>query len=146
MFEKLEAQKQKFGNFNCMSLPLLFVLNELAKEFDISINNGFEDGHAVASYHSRYGVGGAADFVVKTSDAIDVTYLKLKTKLDTFNCPYRLGVYPHWNTPGFHLDLAEGSQDKNNPHKNEFWVKTKLGSYKYQYDFAKSIIDLRMDL
>jgi len=61
-----------------------------------------EDGHKDDSWHYK---GKAADFIIKDlpfKDAID----KLLEALDELDMSdvVGLGIYPDWNTPGFHLD------------------------------------------
>ena len=147
-FTNLELQMPKFGDPRKMSLPLLCVMDSVAARFaKVVINCGYEDeGHAGKSYHNRYGIGGACDFVINSDKTLDEEFLELKTYLDGLNTPYRLGVYPYWNNPGFHLDLAEGKADKEDPHKSMFWIRNKKGEYKYYFDFAKCLVDLKMEL
>lgn len=146
-FKNLQLQMTKFGNPRNMSYPLLCVMDYIAGRFLVNINCGYEDeGHAGKSYHNRYGIGGACDFTINSGKSLDVEFLELKNTLDTLNTPYRLGVYPHWNNPGFHLDLAEGDSNKVNPVKNLFWIRKKDGGYEYFTDFAKCLIALKMEL
>ena len=72
-----------------------------------------ETGHAPNSFHYT---GQAVDFHV--GEKPKETLLETWKKLNAW-WPGGLGVYPHWNQPGFHLDIG--------PRRR--WIKTKEGFY-----------------
>lgn len=104
---------ENWGDPNKISWALLFVLDTIREQLpsgcSIHINCGYEQGgHASKSYHSREGKGGAVDFVVKGLP-LHIAFEIITKLLKDMNIIYGLGVYPNWNTAGFHLDIRDSS-------------------------------------
>jgi len=106
-----------------------YELIEMGYNWPVSIHCSYElTGHSDKSFH---GMGLATDFhflrtngtTIQDQFCIMVEVLK-RLRLDLFT---GLGVYPHWNSPGFHLD-TRGEQ--------LFWVRDINGRYKYGLDRA----------
>lgn len=107
--------REKWGNPEFMSYALVFMLEKLRKEIDkpFIIHCGYEaTGHAPKSFH---GCGMAVDFHVQGIGLH--TAWEAISKLWWFG---GLGMYPHWNNAGFHLDLG----------KPRRWMKDSAGKYK----------------
>jgi len=51
--------------------------------------------------------------------------------------PFRLGIYPHWNNPGFHLDILDVEKNKG---KAKYWIRDKRGAYNY-YSTEKRLLE-----
>lgn len=135
----------KFKDMDRVSVPLLLTLGYIHNEYPIRINCLYErEGHAGNSYHSKYGFGGACDFVVINTQKYKDQVKSLFNFLETLNCPFGFGVYPEWNTPGYHLDLRE--YDAKNNVAKLFWINTAKNGYMYFTDKEKFFEKLDMIL
>ena len=117
--------REKWGDPKKMNPFLLLVMDIIAEEFQkpVIIHCGYsEDGHAEKSQHYK---GNACDFHIDTDEPFKDVYNKLinilvNTELgdNELDDLVGLGVYPHWNNKGFHLDVrgcrARWMRDKNN--------------------------------
>ena len=99
---------EKWGDYNKMSPVLLVLLQKLRIDFGkqcwFKINVGFKDGgHSETSQHY---VGKAVDFSIANISFEDA-FIKMEKLLDEYGIADKcgLGVYPHWNKRGFHLDV-----------------------------------------
>lgn len=102
---------ENWGEHSKMN-PMLLILLDKVRDMigtSIHINCGYElTGHEPNSQH---GYGNAVDFHVKNMShreanrrilaALDVIQIAGKCASDVVG----LGIYPDWNTPGFHLDV-----------------------------------------
>ncbi|HHL40886.1 MAG TPA: hypothetical protein ENJ37_10305 [Deltaproteobacteria bacterium] len=103
---------EKWGEPDRMNGLLLLLLAALRREFravDASarfiVHAGFAtSGHAPRSQHYS---GNAADFHVETTLSYGDQVALMVDALDGLQVTDRvgLGIYPHWNSPGFHLDV-----------------------------------------
>lgn len=100
------SRAEKWGDPSKMSGLLLILLKIIRREtgWPIAIHCGWEeDGHVSDSQHQR---GSAADFhfIVAVPYKVQVDTLSdLLVRLQAAEF-VGLGIYPDWNTPGFHLD------------------------------------------
>jgi uncharacterized protein YcbK (DUF882 family) len=108
---KYFTEKEKWGDSSKMNPALLLLLDKLRHKIDkpFVIHCGYEkSGHSTASRHYS---GDAVDFHIA-----DVPFIESIDKLlkalheidfmgDVCAVYVGLGIYPNWNTPGFHLDL-----------------------------------------
>ena len=85
---------------------LLLALSQLRRDLGLQvvIHNAFEtDGHSEGSQHYN---GGAVDFHLVTDLPFYRQILLVENFLERFqlasHCGF--GIYPSWNSPGFHLD------------------------------------------
>jgi uncharacterized protein YcbK (DUF882 family) len=102
---------ENWGDSKRMNPMLLILLDKLRDIIGkpISINCGYEtEGHEPNSQH---GYGNAVDFHVKGMKfkeanqqilaALDIIIIAGRKASDLVG----YGIYPHWNTAGFHLDV-----------------------------------------
>lgn len=108
---KYFSKDEKWGNPEKISPMLLLLLEKLREKLGkpFVVHCGYENkGHSSASRHYR---GDAVDFHVKDmpfKEAVDKLLKALHEikLLDQVSAVYvGLGIYPDWNTPGFHIDL-----------------------------------------
>ena len=95
------SKREAWGNPDLMDARLLTMLDNLRHRLGkpIIIHAGYAvSGHAPNSYHYR---GMAADFHVETEEP----FIQLAGKIITWWWFGGVGVYHHWNNPGFHLDI-----------------------------------------
>jgi uncharacterized protein YcbK (DUF882 family) len=105
------TEKEKWGDADKMNPVLLLLLDNLRKKVGkpFVIHCGYEEGgHASGSRHYT---GDAVDFHINGMsfpEAMD-SLLKALHETDFFGKKAAeyvgLGIYPDWNTPGFHLDI-----------------------------------------
>lgn len=87
-------------------------------------------GHSENSFH-YFGNG-------KVATAVDFRFLGLSyaeqfALLSSYDWIGGLGFYPHWNHPGWHVDMRETS-------KRLLWHRTESGHYIYGWaDFARML-------
>ena len=106
--------KEKWGDPYKMDFKLVWLLDELREHLDepIIIHCGYElEGHAKNSFHKT---GKAVDFHVEGIDLYAAW-----GEIDKLWWFGGAGFYPHWNSPGFHLDLGLYRR----------WYRNKQGSY-----------------
>ena len=125
-----------------MDRSFMFTLLGLRRAFGnpIGINNGFAiSGHAENSLHYQ---GKAADCVMYKNQK-PLSLIKQAIYLLNFESSFSgiedesslcVGLYPFWNTPGFHIDLRQGK-------KSVFWIRDKSGKYLYFRDFTECIFE-----
>ena len=97
---------ENWGDPDKMNPEFLILLDNIRDiiGYPISINCGYStNGHATKSQHY---LGNAVDFVV-LGVSMQVAYELIIDALDELgmNDKVGLGVYPFWNTQGFHIDL-----------------------------------------
>lgn len=107
---------ENWGDYDKMDIRLLWDLDRIRDDLarPINIHCGYAlSGHAKKSFHK---LGMAVDFSIKEStiENFHQSYLYLLHAWQG-----GVGVYPYWNTPGFHLDLGP----------NRTWVRDKEGKY-----------------
>jgi len=102
-WEKIQHFKpHEWGQWQSVSAGLIFAVDALRDLAGIAcvIHCAFAtSGHSVGSAHYR---GLAADLHLVGLSVVD--QFLLAEKLNVFA---GIGVYPHWNKPGLHVDLAE---------------------------------------
>jgi len=92
-------------------------------------------GHSEKSQHYK---GRAADFHFETIKGAP-------TQMDLFQQFYaiqtigfnRIGFYPFWNNPGWHVDIKPG--------KRLYWIRNEAGEYEY-FTIAKEFLDRAAEL
>jgi uncharacterized protein YcbK (DUF882 family) len=99
--------QENWGDPDKMNGALLLLLDKVREHFDcpVVIHCGYEEsGHASNSQHY---LGNAVDFHFITSMSIAEQYYALEEFLAAFQVSEHVGVgvYPQWNSPGFHLDV-----------------------------------------
>lgn len=104
-------KNEKWGNPDKMNPALLLLLDRLREIIGkpFVIHCGYEpDGHSTASQHYK---GNAVDFHIEGLPLIEANRLLLAA-LDVIQIVGKpvselvgFGIYPDWNTPGFHLDI-----------------------------------------
>ncbi|MCD8568847.1 MAG: D-Ala-D-Ala carboxypeptidase family metallohydrolase [Geovibrio sp.] len=108
---KYFTENEKWGKAERMNPALLLLLDRLREKVGrpFVIHCGYEEGgHASGSRHYK---GDAADFHIegmKFPEAVDSLLKALHGTeiLGQVSAAYvGLGIYPDWNTPGFHLDI-----------------------------------------
>lgn len=105
----------EWGSWRNVSAVLIYVVDELRASAHAAciIHCAWAtSGHSAGSAHYR---GLAVDLHLVGMPVID-QYL-LAEKLGEFG---GIGLYPHWNTPGLHLDMAE---------KGRRWIRDAKGIY-----------------
>jgi hypothetical protein len=124
---------ENWGDYRHMDVRLLWNLDRVRNDFarKMMINCGFEmDGHALKSFHK---LGMAVDFYVE-----DMLSPKIATEmLDLYKYFLTvwqggLGVYPCWNTPGFHFDLGPDGRT---------WVRDENNVYHYGADKVQETLE-----
>ena len=102
------SPSERWGNpkkVNGLLLLLLFAIRMLSKQF-VGINCAWESaGHASNGQHPK---GNAVDWHFSGSDIPFYNQIELlETILKKLQVWDRIGIgiYPAWNTPGFHLDV-----------------------------------------
>ena len=109
-------RKENWGDSSVIDPWLLILLQEIrtiiGQPFHIHCAYE-EDGHAPNSFHY---FGQAVDFHVGVDpkDNLLSTWKQLNIWW-----PGGIGVYPHWNKPGFHLDIGTKRR----------WWRNRLGTY-----------------
>ncbi len=90
---------------NGLLLLLLDAIHDRWGDIKIIIHCGYEvDGHAKDSQHK---LGNAADFHIASSLSLPEQSDRLEMilkELQVFN-KIGFGLYPNWDSPGFHLDV-----------------------------------------
>ena len=114
--------REKWGDYSQMNPALLVLLQRLRTDMKapFNIHCGYEvTGHSSESQHY---LGNAVDFTIGLDDFVK-TYSILNALLIGYGVAYKVGfgVYPFWNTPGFHLDVR-GSKAR--------WSRDREGRYK----------------
>lgn len=122
---KYFSEKENWGCADKMNWALVLTLDEIRSRMPagcmVKINCGYEKaGHEETSFHSRHDKGCAVDFVV-IGMSLKQAFTFLYNNLEKMNINYGLGVYPQWNTPGFHLDLRNDTL---------YWIRED-GLYRY---------------
>jgi hypothetical protein len=148
------SEKEKWGDSKQMDTTLLWLLSEIRRKFrnqyDInatfSIHCGYEsDGHKKTGFHPR---GMATDFHINCNrkfweqvDILEEMFAKLE-----INQFIGFGIYPNWNSPGFHLDtrLEIGRWGRLESHKGEYLSDIDIAvpedgyvKLKHAYEYAK---------
>jgi hypothetical protein len=109
---KFFSPDEKWGDSGRMDEELIFILDRIRGLFmlPIVIHEGWAPrgtgGHVPGSYHY---IGKAADFHIegiRFRDAIDLMLHYVGPMPGGLGVSRQigLGIYPHWATPGFHLD------------------------------------------
>ncbi len=106
------SPEENWGNSKKLNGMLLLVISAVRKLFRekdpdavFIVNNAYATkGHAPKSQHYR---GNAMDFHIKTSLPFWKQVLIITDILTELQIADRvgLGIYPDWNSPGFHLDV-----------------------------------------
>lgn len=101
------SPQENWGDAEKMNGSLLWLLDAVREHFGcpVVIHCGYqESGHASNSQHY---LGNAADFHLVTPMPLEEQYSALEEFLYSLqtNDHVGLGVYPQWNSPGFHLDV-----------------------------------------
>jgi hypothetical protein len=135
------SPKEKWGNPNKVQwyhvhhLYLLRLqLRSMGCDWPMSIHCSYEEfGHASRSFHSKGGVSIATDFHFVTDEPIGKQYGVVIKALLALNLSgfVGLGVYPKWNSPGFHMD-SRGKEVR--------WVRV---NRKYYYGYGEVIKHLQ---
>jgi uncharacterized protein YcbK (DUF882 family) len=121
------GKHEKWGDPDKMNPALLVLLDKLREIIGkpIIIHCGYDtDGHAPSSQHY---VGNAVDFHI-VGLPIEQAHEAMQGALHMLGLLDRvgLGIYPFWNSPGFHLDVrGEAAR----------WGRLKNGTY-VAYDTA----------
>ena len=101
------------------------VVGQLYPGTKILIHVAWEDsGHSPKSYHYT---GLAVDFHFDVPKNVDFNYLKQFMLLNSFREFGGIGFYPHWNHPGWHVDLRDRKPAL-------YWFRDKDGKYHYGLD------------
>lgn len=92
----------------------------------ITINSDFRPGDK-----GQHGTGRAVDIVIQGLSVLDQFFIAEKTRLFS-----GIGIYPHWNTPGIHVDVRPLQ-----PHEpGARWARDAAGNYvALNWDFVKGI-------
>ena len=109
-----------FGDKDKVHKDLFLLIEVLEKylEAEFVVHCAYEtDGHKSKGYHPR---GMAADGHFETGIPLRDQYTLIENCLELNNIECGLGVYPHWNNKGFHLDVRG--------HKAR-WMRDKEGNY-----------------
>ena len=116
--------QEKWGEPQKISGMLLMILYDLRfySGWPIIIHCGTQGEHCKKSYHYK---GLAVDFHFKTPNGSVTYHNQVKYLLEYLEDMQLadfvgLGSYPHWNSPGFHLDVRG--------HKAR-WKRNKKGEY-----------------
>jgi len=118
-------ERENWGDTEKLNPLLLLVMDMIAEKINVPviIHNGYsKKGHSEKSQHY---LGNACDFHFDSDVEFLYHYTNLVSILDTTRIGkvkladiVGLGVYPHWNNKGFHLDVrgykARWMRDKNN--------------------------------
>lgn len=118
---------EAWGDPERMDVRLLWGAEKLREELQrkIRVNCGFDmSGHAPLSFHK---LGMAFDCTIECLEGEDL--YSLYTALLSL-WPGGVGVYPYWNTPGFHFDIGTPRT----------WVRDKEGNYYSEPDKIKDIV------
>lgn len=120
---------ENWGDYEKMDVRLLWDLDGIRHDLarKIRVKCAYElSGHADKSFHK---LGMAVDFSIEDtgkSELYDLyTYLLMMWRGG-------VGVYPFWNTPGFHLDIGP----------DRTWVRDKEGVYHSESDKMRDVIML----
>jgi len=111
---KPDGTIDNFGDPYKMDFRLLWALDRLRDRIGkpFIVHCGYDtEGHLPNSLHK---MGQAVDFHVKGIKVFDMAEI-----LNVVWWFGGLGVYPHWNKPGFHIDIG--------PYRR--WHKNKYGAY-----------------
>jgi uncharacterized protein YcbK (DUF882 family) len=101
--------REKWGSATAMNGLLILLLQAIRDHLEpdegIVIHCGYEaSGHAADSQHKQ---GNAVDFHIRSARSLPEQSDRLcdiLKKLQVFD-RVGLGIYPDWNSPGFHLDV-----------------------------------------
>lgn len=119
-FERIkDFSKNELGEWQYIDGKLLLFLQEIRTEIKkpFFIHCTYQKcGHAKNSFHYH---GQAVDLHIGENPK--EILLETWKKLDSFWLG-GIGVYPHWNNPGFHLDVGTKRR----------WWQNRLGNYEYQ--------------
>jgi len=91
---------ENWGDWTKVSAALIYALDQFRKYVgkSVIVHNAYSDsGH---SENSNHYLGLAVDIHVKGMHVLD--QFIAATRFDVFN---GIGIYPHWNNAGLHLDL-----------------------------------------
>jgi len=106
-------------------------LIKLNFDFPMIIHGSYaQSGHSNNSYHYH---GLATDFHIKTITDLYDQYLLIEKALENLNLHnfVGLGTYPHWETPGFHLDSRGFISRWLNKFNKYFYFKDKNDKSKW---------------
>ncbi len=120
---------EKWGNPDKMNPALLVLLDKIREKVGhpIRINCGWEESGHVNKSHHYY--GDAVDFAILGVPFAEAERLLVKALQELgVDDKVGLGIYPYWNTPGFHLDVR-GTKAR--------WGRDKDGKY-VSYSLALS--------
>ena len=125
-FEPHEFEdKNRVGSWKYMDERTVFLLDDTRSKtgWPIVIHAAvcYEGtcGHSANSYHLRKNGCMAIDFHFKTTLSLREQYRTLEQQ--GWN---GIGIYPHWNCPGFHVDMRPA-------HRVQRWTRDKYGQYMY---------------
>lgn len=115
----------KVNNLSLLTLYRMRRMEGDRRNIIITVNEDYaETGHSDKSYHKNSGICRAFDIVIrdeKTREALPI--------LDQFVIALRydwtgVGFYPHWETPGLHVDTRPYT-------RRSLWWKNRHDVYKY---------------
>ena len=92
----------------------------------ITINSDYREGDK-----GQHGAGRAVDVVIHGLPVLDQFFIAEKTRLFA-----GIGIYPHWNTPGIHVDIRPLQ-----PHEpGARWARDAAGNYvALNWEFVKGV-------
>jgi uncharacterized protein YcbK (DUF882 family) len=130
IFLQLEyfVEREKWGDPNKMDVRLLFALDRIRHELKrrIIVHCGYElSGHSENSLHK---IGAAVDFHVYKTGKYELNAL-YQFFLEFW--PGGVGVYPYWNSPGYHLDIGAPGRT---------WIVDQYGNYHYDKAMIKRVM------
>lgn len=97
--------------------PLLIYSLDALRKFvgrPIIVNN------AIRNDRGTHGRGEAADIVITGLHVVDQFLMAERTRLFA-----GIGLYPHWNTPGLHVDIRQLQPHQHGPR----WGRNAAGNY-----------------
>jgi len=121
-------RREKWGDFQKVDVRLLFNLDRTRHKLNrkISVHCAYEiTDHATKSLHKK---GMAVDFHVYAMKRFEFYELYEFFKA---NWSGGIGVYPYWNSPGFHLDVGAPGRT---------WIRDKYGRYHYDETTIKTLL------
>ena len=115
----------KIDNLSLLTLYRMRRMEGDRRKIIITVNEDYaETGHSAKSYHKNSGVCRAFDIVIRDSETREALPV-----IDQFLIAVRydwngVGFYPHWETPGLHVDTRPYT-------RRSLWWRNNAGVYKY---------------